>query len=112
MVEEIQQKTIIIYQDANGNEPYSDWLVNIKDRKTRERVLVRIRRLESGLYGDCESVGDGVLELRMFFGSGYRVYFGEDDDCLVILLCGGDKNSQKRDIKAAKEYWVEYKENG
>ena len=70
-----------------------------------------MRRLESGLYGDCEPVGEGVSELRMFFGPGYRVYFGEDAKNTVILLCGGDKDSQKKDIKKAKEYWKEYKEN-
>ena len=77
--------------DANGHEPYSDWLENLKDQKAKEIVRVRIRRLESGLYGDCESVGDGVFELRIFFGPGYRVYFGEDEGQLVILLDGGDK---------------------
>jgi putative addiction module killer protein len=71
-----------------------------------------VRRLESGLYGDCEPVGEGVSELRMFFGPGYRVYFGEDGDDIVILLCGGDKSSQRRDIKAAKAYWKEYKDHG
>ena len=85
---------------------------NDVNRKTRERILVRIQRLENGLYGDCEPVGEGVLELRMFFGPGYRVYFGEDKGQLVILLCGGDKGSQNRDIQAAKAYWKEYKENG
>ena len=65
-----------------------------------------------GLYGDCQSVREGILELRMFFGSGYRVYFGEDEDNIVILLCGGDKDSQNQDIKNAKEYWRDYKNNG
>ena len=112
MAEEIQQKAVVVYVDENGNEPYTDWLAGLKDQKTKERIRVRIRRLESGLYGDCEPVGEGVSELRMFFGSGYRVYFGEDEGQLVILLCGGDKASQKRDIKTAKGYWKEYKANG
>lgn len=112
MAQEIHPKTVVAYVDANGHEPYSDWLENLKDQKAKEIVRVRIRRLESGLYGDCESVGDGVFELRIFFGPGYRVYFGEDEGQLVILLCGGDKGSQKRDIRAAKGYWKEYKENG
>ncbi len=112
MTDEIQPKTVIVYVDANGNEPFTDWLTELKDQKSRERIRVRLRRLESGLYGDCEPVGDGVSELRLFFGPGYRVYFGEDEGHLVILLCGGDKGSQKRDIRTAKAYWKEYKENG
>ena len=112
MTQKSRRKTILIYADAKGREPYSDWLASLKDRKARERILVRIQRLESGLYGDCEPVGEGVVELRMFFGPGYRVYFGEDKGQFVILLCGGDKGNQSRDILTAKEYWREYKENG
>ena len=112
MAQEAHRKTILIYEDAKGREPYSDWLASLKDRKTRERILVRIQRLENGLYGDCQPVGEGVLELRLIFGPGYRVYFGEDGERLVVLLCGGDKSSQSRDIQAAKEYWRDYRENG
>lgn len=108
----VTPKTIIAYVDEYGNEPYTQWLSGLKDRKAQERIKIRIRRLESGLYGDCESVGEGVMELRMFFGSGYRVYFGEDEGNIIILLCGGDKGSQSRDIKIAKAYWKEYKEDG
>jgi putative addiction module killer protein len=64
--------------------------------------------LKHGNYGDFSSVGEGVRELRMFFGPGYRVYFGEKDDNIVILLCGGDKESQPDDIQLAKAYWKEY----
>ena len=112
MARKIQLKTVIVYIDENGNEPYTDWLRSLRDQKTQERIKVRIRRLESGLYGDCEPVGEGVSELRMFFGPGYRVYFGEDAENIVVLLSGGDKSSQKRDIKTAKEYWKEYQDNG
>lgn len=112
MVREIKQKTVVAYVDEYGNEPYTEWLSGLKDQKTRERIRVRIRRLESGLYGDCSAVGEGVSELRMFFGFGYRVYFGEDEENIVILLCGGDKSSQSRDIKIAKAYWKEYREDG
>ncbi len=105
-------KTIIVYQDENGNEPYTSWFYALRDEKAKSRIDIRLRRLEQGLYGDCEPVGEGVLELRMFFGPGYRVYFGEDDENIVVLLCGGDKDSQKQDIRAAKEYWKEYRSNG
>jgi len=63
-----------------------------------------------GNLGDCKPVGDGVSELRLAFGSGYRIYFAEKDNIIVILLCAGDKGSQQKDIKAAKMYWHELKE--
>lgn len=112
MAKETQPKTVVAYADEQGNEPFTQWLNGLKDRKTAERIRVRLRRLESGLYGDCQSVGEGVSELRLFFGAGYRVYFGEDKGNIVILLCGGDKSSQKQDIREAKSYWKEYKNNG
>jgi len=111
MAKKVSPKTIVAYADKNGNEPYTQWLENVKDEKNKERIRVRIRRLESGLYGDCAPVGDGLSELRLFFGSGYRIYFGEEDGNIVILLCGGDKSSQKCDIKNAKAYWQEHKDN-
>ncbi len=112
MIQTIQTKQIIIYADKNSHEPYRNWIDNLKDKKNQQRIRARIRRLAEGLYGDCDSVGEGVLELRMFFGSGYRVYFGEDVGNIVVLLCGGDKDSQNRDIKSAKEYWKDYKNHG
>lgn len=112
MIQAIQAKQIIIYADENGHEPYRSWIDGLKDKKNQQRIRTRIRRLGEGLYGDCDSVGEGISELRMFFGSGYRVYFGEDADNIVVLLCGGDKDSQSRDIKKAKEYWKDYKNNG
>lgn len=109
MPQEIRPKHVLIYVDADGSEPYTDWINSLKDRKGRERIMTRIQRLEYGLYGDCEPVGEGVFELRMFFGPGYRVYFGEDEDNIVILLCGGDKSTQLQDIKAAKQYWKDFR---
>jgi putative addiction module killer protein len=105
-------KKIIIYADENGHEPYRNWIDSLKDTKSQQRIRTRIRRLGEGLYGDCDSVGEGVSELRMFFGPGHRVYFGEDADHIVVLLCGGNKDSQSRDIKNAKRYWRDYKNNG
>lgn len=104
-------KTLIVYVDEYGNEPYVDWIDNLRDKMARKRIQSRLRRLETGLYGDCEPVGGGVFELRLFFGPGYRVYFGEDGDNIVVLLCGGDKSTQKQDIEAAKVYWKECKGN-
>ena len=104
------QKQVIVYVDHNGKKPFREWLDNLQDSSGRQRIIQRILRLEQGYYGDRKSVGEGVHELRMFFGPGYRAYFGEDGKNIVILLCGGDKDSQRNDIKQAKAYWKEYKE--
>jgi len=86
-------------------------LILLWDITGRKRILARIERLAHGNYGDCEPVGEGISELRMFFGSGYRVYFAEKAGKLVVLLCGGDKSTQTPDIKNAKLYWKEYLKN-
>lgn len=112
MRDNVTPKTVIVFTDKNGRSPFSKWLNGLKDAKTRQRILARLRQLEDGHYGDVKAVGEGVSELRLFFGSGYRLYFGEDEGRIVIMLCGGDKKSQKRDITAAKTYWKEYLENG
>jgi putative addiction module killer protein len=101
-------KTIIVFRDSAGREPFTDWLNSLRDPTTRRRILQRLFRVESGHYGDFKSVGEGVNELRLFFGAGYRIYFGEDGDKIVVLLSGGDKNSQRRDIQQAQVYWKEY----
>ena len=103
-----KEKQVIFYQDAAGKEPFNDWLRGLRDPKTRRRILNHLLRVESGNYGDYRSLKDGVFELRLVFGPGYRVYFGEDGDTIVVLLCGGDKSSQAKDIERAKAYWKEY----
>jgi len=105
---QVRPKRVEIYADAKGCEPFSAWLANLKDTTGRQRILARLRRIEQENYGDCKALGEGVLELRMNFGPGYRVYFAEKGATIVILLCGGDKNSQQQDIKTAKSYWKEY----
>ncbi len=101
-------RNVIVYSDKNGKEPFTEWLYGLFDAMVRKRILARISRLQHGNYGDCEPVGEGVRELRMFFGSGYRVYFGEHGKSIVVLLCGGDKGSQSKDIEQARAYWKEY----
>jgi putative addiction module killer protein len=101
-------KLLIVYATPSEKEPFTDWLNGLRDVVGRKRILARIARLEQGNYGDCETVGEGISELRIFFGPGYRVYFGENGDYIVILLCGGDKSSQDQDIQLAKAYWQEY----
>lgn len=84
-------------------EQFRDWLDGLRDGKARLRIDDRLRRLANGNVGDTKSVGDGVQELRLHFGPGYRVYYTWRDGVLIILLCGGDKGSQARDIAKAKK---------
>lgn len=97
------------YQTEDFNEPFTDWLQSIKDKRVQAQIRVRLKRLEAGNFGDCRSVGEGVQELREHHGAGYRVYFGRHGQAVVILLIGGTKKSQPADIKTAKEYWEDWK---
>jgi putative addiction module killer protein len=102
------RKEIIIYQTKEGREPFREWITNFKDKVTRARIERRLEKVEEGHYGDYKNLGDDIYELRYFFGAGYRVYFAEYGDTIVLLLCGGDKSSQSKDISKAKEYWKDY----
>ena len=106
---EMRKITVRTYETSEGRVPLNEWLEKLKDRKARGIIRARINRLRLGLFGDCQSVGEGVKELRIFFGPGYRVYFGRDGEELIILLCGGDKSSQTKDIVRAKAYWQNYR---
>jgi len=96
---EIQSPVIEIRQTT----VFADWFENLRDRQARSRIDVRIRRLSIGNPGDVEPVGEGVSELRVDYGPGYRVYFVRRGPALVILLAGGDKRTQNRDIRRAIE---------
>lgn len=106
---EAQERQIDYYTTEDGKQPFREWVESLRDQEGRRKVRVRIDRVSLGNLGYCESVGAGVMELKIDFGPGYRVYFGQVGTQLVLLLCGGDKGSQKRDIKAAKEYWADYR---
>jgi putative addiction module killer protein len=82
---------------------FAAWLGRLRDKEGRLRILARLRRLADGNPGDYKAVGDGVLELRLMFGPGYRAYFTYQDDVVVLLLVGGDKSTQSRDIEWAKQ---------
>jgi len=97
------------YQRSDGREPISDWLYRLKDKVAQARIRIRFRQIQAGNFGDCKTVGDGVIELRVHIGAGYRLYCGRHGKLIVILLCGGDKSSQQDDIKLAKEYWADWK---
>jgi len=106
---EVHPRDIRTYLTSEAQAPFDEWLNNLKDAHTRGIIRARINRVRLGNLGDCSSVGDGVFELRIDYGSGYRVYFGQEGTQLVILLCGGDKSSQNRDIQKAKVYWADYR---
>lgn len=84
-------------------ECFDDWFMGLRDIRARVRIQTRIDRLEMGNLGDSKSVGGGIVELRINYGPGYRVYYVQRGEVLVVLLCGGDKSSQQNDIARAKE---------
>jgi putative addiction module killer protein len=102
-------KEIVAFRAKDGRVPFEDWLDDLNDKKAVARILARLARVRQGNLGDWKSVGEGVSELRVGYGPGYRVYFGQKGQTLVVLLCGGDKRMQDRDIRLAKQYWQEYK---
>jgi putative addiction module killer protein len=106
---DVQPQEVLVYQTVNGREPFNEWLDTIKDTRTQDRIQTRLERLEDGNFGDCQTVGGGIFELRLHFGAGYRIYFGQIGNTIILLLCGGDKSSQARDIERAKTYWLQYK---
>lgn len=97
------------YQTSAGEGPIVEWLQGLNDRQARTRIEARLARVAVGNLGDVEPVGDGVMELRIDWGPGYRVYFARLGQMVVLLLCGGDKRTQQRDINRAKDYFEDYK---
>jgi putative addiction module killer protein len=97
------------YLARDGRSPFEGWFASL-DPTARAKVTVAIARLEQGNLSNANGVGEGVLEYRINFGPGYRVYFGRDGEMLVILLTGGTKKRQQRDIVAAIEMWAEYRQ--
>jgi len=97
------------YVSDKGVCPFSHWLDSLSDITARAKIRIRVNRVRLGNFGDSRPVGDGVQELRIDYGPGYRVYFYRDGIKLVLLLCGGNKKHQTRDIKEAKIYLQDYK---
>jgi len=102
--------TVEIYALASGKEPYIEWKQRLS-KDTLAVVAVRIARLRNGNFGTCKPVGNGVYELKIHYGPGYRIYYGKRRKDIVILLCAGDKSTQRKDIKKAHEYWNDCSEN-
>ena len=103
-------RQVVEYIDKKGRVPFRSWLERLKDRKAAAIIDAKLTRVRMGNLGNNKSVGQGVKELKVDFGPGYRVYFGEDSGKVVVLLIGGDKKTQPADIKLAQQYWTEYLE--
>lgn len=100
---------IVVYQTAKMKQPFNEWHASL-DKRMRATVDGRLERVRLGLLGDCKSVANGVLELRIHVGGGLRIYFSLQGEKLVLLLCGGDKSNQAKDIKLAEKFLADYKE--
>ncbi len=105
---EAQPQEIRRYIRSDGSIPFAEWFLSLRDRRVRAKINERLRRVSLGNLGDYRSVGDGIFELRIDYGSGYRIYFARVKLTTILLLCGRDKSTQKQDIRKAKEYWRDY----
>jgi putative addiction module killer protein len=107
MTADLDKSTDVLYTGQKyrleKTEIFANWFERLSDTVGRARISKRLVRAAEGQFGDCKSVGDGVFEMRMFFGPGYRVYYMLKGDVVVVLLAGGNKDSQFRDIAKAKE---------
>ena len=106
----ILQDTIRTMIEIRQTDIYKKWFASLKDRNARARIDVRIRRISLGNFGDVKPVGEGVFEIRIDYGPGYRIYYVRDGNTIIILLCGGDKSTQPRDIQKAHEIAMSLRE--
>jgi len=108
----VRRYEIRLYEAEDGCAPFAEWIRSFRDMRARARIEQRVNRLVAGNFGDCKPLkaANGVHELRLDFGPGYRVYFGIAGQVIVLLLTGGDKSSQEKDIRRAVTYWNEYRE--
>ena len=104
------KKELRTYRTKDGEEPFTDWLAALKDGIGRAHITNRLNRVILGNDGDCKSVGDGIHELRIHYGPGYRVYFSKQEHTILLLLLGGSKRTQDKDIKKAKQYLNYFRE--
>jgi len=106
---EARLRILFEYQTPEGKKPLTIWLEGLMDGKLKKTIRDRLDRVCRGSLGHCDDVGEGVWGFVIDVGPGYRVYFGQDGPVLVILLCGGEKHRQQRDINLARSYWADYK---
>lgn len=109
MAVEARERQILIYQTPERRLPYVEWFNALADPVAQQKIDARLATVRAGSLGKTRSLDDGVHELKIDYGPGYRVYFAFDGMSIVLLLCGGDKRSQARDIRGAKQYWAAYK---
>ncbi|MEF8733757.1 MAG: type II toxin-antitoxin system RelE/ParE family toxin [Candidatus Accumulibacter meliphilus] len=100
---------LLDYQMADGRDPFKEWLADLADRQARARVAVRVQRMAAGNFGDHKPLSDGVWELKIDHGPGYRVYYAQAGRRVLLLLVGGDKRRQQADIATAVRYWQDWK---
>ena len=105
---EASPRRIEEYLTVGGRSPFGDWLGRLRDPRARARVRVRLDRVSLGNLGDWRPLGGGIGELRLDYGPGYRVYFGEIGDTVILLLCGGTKGTQQKDVDKAREFWSDH----
>jgi putative addiction module killer protein len=96
-------------ETPEGIVPFDDWYFGLRDKKTKAIIAARLLRIQVGNLGDVKSIGEGVFEFRINFGSGFRIYFGEAGNTIVVLICAGDKSTQERDIQIAITLWEKYR---
>src|SRR6266508_699515 len=108
MMREATARALELYVTEEGRAPFTEWLDSLRDMRGRVKIRTRLNRIRLGNFGDSSNLGEGVEELRIDFGPGYRVYFGQAGTKVVLLLCGGDKSTQTQDILQAKTYWKDY----
>lgn len=104
-----EEYSIRYYEAANGKRPFREWLCSLDDKNAIDRANARLARVRLGNFGDSRSLGSGMWELRIDYGPGYRVYFTRTGRSVVLLLCAGEKATQQKDIRRAREYLADYK---
>lgn len=105
-------RVLKVYVLPNGNAPFTAWFRSIPDKRAQNIIENRLKRIKLGLFGDVKPIGFGLSEIRIQYGQGFRIYFGQDGRFVIVLLAGGDKSSQGHDILRAIEYWQNYKGRG
>lgn len=102
------RNTLNEYTDEFGSSPYYCWLDSLGDARAKARIIMQVDKMELGLFGDSRPIGHGLSELRIHYGPGYRVYYGKESRHTYLLLCGGNKSTQSKDIKLAIRHWKDY----
>jgi len=103
------EREVRLYRTVEGRIPFLDWIEALRDERAKQKIQARIARIRLGNLGNTRPVGEGVQELKIDYGPGYRVYFAQHGARILIILCGGDKSTQAADIKAAKDFWNQFK---